>query len=173
MLKTNSHGAKEGHGVPQKHPKQQPADTHFPVNQSSLAVTLATPFSGPLCLSRHHFLFLRDVISGRLPGGFREGPWEGFRRGWRVAKQGTLGPVFPVPSAPRARRRYGGRRAALSGPVYSLGHQLCRHRHPVLCVPAEGPGRPRAQGQCWRRLALRQVISTAVMVSPRFAWAAA
>lgn len=72
------------------------------------------------------------VSGGVVPGGGRlrgEGSLEG----------GSLA---------RARRSHGERRAALAGPVHSPGHQLCGHSLPVFRVPAEGPGRPGAQGQC-------------------------
>lgn len=86
----------------------------------------------------------RDSAGGAVPG---EGRWReaegGGRASWGLTSAASQ-------SAPRARRGHGERRAALAGPVHPPGHQLCRHRCPVLFVPAEGPGRPRAQGQCWR-----------------------
>ena len=72
---------------------------------------------------------------------------------------GSRGLTSAYPLARRARLSHGERRAALAGPVHPSGQQLCRHRRPVLRVPAEGPGRPRTQGQCWSWPALGRVIS--------------
>lgn len=82
------------------------------------------------------------------PRGLRfrveRGGGRGFARGLRS----------PSPPALGVRRSHGERRAALAGPVHLPGHQLRRHRLPVLRVPAQGPGRPRAQGQCCPQPAL-------------------
>uniref|UniRef100_A0A8B9WRQ2 Mitochondrial ubiquitin ligase activator of NFKB 1 n=1 Tax=Bos mutus grunniens TaxID=30521 RepID=A0A8B9WRQ2_BOSMU len=85
-------------------------------------------------------LCLRRAAGRGLPGGVVSGgvvPGGGRLRGEGSLERASLA---------RARRSHGERRAALAGPVHSPGHQLCGHSLPVFRVPAEGPGRPGAQG---------------------------
>lgn len=130
----------------------KPSDHH---GNSAFRSALPTPLPVPAScvISRRRTAGFRERGSGRgrplgaVPGGGR----------WRARVAGfDLG----VTTCSWARRSHGGRRAAVAGPGHPPGHQLCRHRHPVLRVPAEGPGRPGAQGQCWSRPGICGVIAT-------------
>lgn len=105
----------------------------FPGGRSYIAITSATSPSGlPRCL---HFRY-GFVINGRRAYAFREG------------FPGCIGVVGGFQAAGAAGRCHGERIAAVAGPVHPAGHQFDGHRRAVLHIPAEGPGRPRAQGQC-------------------------
>lgn len=118
-----------------------------------MSITMATAPSGLLCPPspspfrfrvpfQFRVLCLRRAAGRGLPGGVVSGgvvPGGGRLRGEGSLQRASLA---------RARRSHGERRAALAGPVHSPGHQLCGHSLPVFRVPAEGPGRPGAQGQC-------------------------
>lgn len=114
-------------GTPQKR-CDHPGNTVF---RSALS-----PPPLPVRALRHCLATCCRFPGGAVPVGGR----------WRV-RVVRLSSAFPP--ARRARPSHGQRRAAIASAGDPPGHQLCRHRLPVLGVPAEGPGRPRAQGQCW------------------------
>lgn len=112
--------------------------------QRRLPVLSAPPTSGPGAARNRRAIWSgppEGPCGGAIPGGGR----------------GARGLTSASPPALRVPRSHGERRAAVAGPVHPPGHQLCRHRRPVLRVPAEGPGRPRAQGQCWSQPGLSRL----------------
>lgn len=124
----------------------------------SPASTLATSPSG-LLFPRPHFRFGRLRHRLATCSGFPVKAVGGCAPGGGPGSRGSQALTSALPPARRGRLSHGERRAALAGPVHPPGHQLCRHRLPVLRVSAEVPGRPRAQGQCWSGLGLSQVIT--------------